>query len=451
MKTLTKSLCAALIAMLSSAVAAAEIPWPPELPGGKPSLVIEGEQLLKPKVELKEGVTIAKTPPRVEFHYYDCQTYEGKPWSVWGDGLVANGKYYSAVGDHLSPGGNAYVYEFNPESGILHKLTDLRSVLARPEGHYTPGKIHSALGMGQDGWIYFSTHRGSTKIALDPKNHFEGDWIMKVNPADGKAAVVAAQPLAMQCLPTGTLDAERMIWYAGSADGLNKKEPQFLAYDIRKGEILYTDGQGPYRAMMQSSSTGMMYFHGGSEPEGKGLSAERELYRFDPRKPGKPQKTGAKAGLRAASEETPQGTIYTIDGDGLWSFDVKTEKAESLGGTVVATKDYITSLDADPTGRYLYYIPGAHGGAENDGTPIVQYDVRSKSKKVICFLHPALEKATGYTPIGSFSSALSADGSTLFVTWNGAHSIADKTKKAPFQSVAMTAIRIPKSERQTSD
>ena len=187
--------------------------------------------------------------------------------------------------------------------------------------------------------------------------------------------------------------------------------------------------------------------NGGSEPEGKGRSAVREFYRFDPRKPGKPQKTGAKAGLRAASGETPQGIIYTLDGDGLWAFDVKTEKAEFLGGTVVATKDYITSLDADPTGRYLYYIPGAHGGAENDGTPVVQYDVRSKSKKVICFLHPALEKAGGYTPIGTFSSALSADGSTLFVTWNGAHRIPDKSKKAPFQSVAMTAIGIPESER----
>ncbi len=440
-----------LAALLLSAGAAEEIPWPPELPDGKTSVIIEGKQLLKPKVELKEGVTIAKTPPRVEFHYYDCQTYAGKPWSVWGDGFVANGKYYSAVGDHLSPEGNAYVYEFDPETDKLHKLTDLRSVLDRPDGHYTPSKIHSALGMGNDGWIYFSTHRGSTKVGLDPKNHFEGDWIMKVNPADGKAETVAAQPLAMQCLPTGILDSERMVWYAGSADGLNEKPPQFLAYDIAKGETLYTDGEGPYRAMIQSPSTGMMYFHGGPEPEGKGRSAERELYRFDPRKPGKPEEIGTKAGLRAASRETPQGIIYTVDGDELWAFDVKTENAKSLGGTAVATKDYITSLDADPTGRYLYYIPGAHGGSENDGTPIVQYDTRSNSKKVICFLHPALEKATGYIPIGSFSSALSEDGGTLFVTWNGAHKVPGKSKRVPFQSVAMTVIAIPESERKTND
>lgn len=242
MKYPTRSLLAAL---LVPADAAENIPWPPELPGGKASVVIEGKELLEPKVELKEGVTIARTPPRVTFRYDDCQTYPGKPWSVWGDGFVADGKYYSAVGDHLSPGGNAYVYEFDPESGKLRQLTDLRSVLNRPDGHYTPGKIHSSLGLGKDGWIYFSTHRGSTRVGLDPKNHFEGDWIMKVNPASGEAEIVAARPLAMQCLPTGILDQEHMVWYAGSADGLNESKPQFLAYDIGKNETIYSDGDLP--------------------------------------------------------------------------------------------------------------------------------------------------------------------------------------------------------------
>jgi hypothetical protein len=303
--------------------------------------------------------------------------------------------------------------------------------------------------MGKDGWIYFSTHRGSTKVGLDPKNDFEGDWIIKVDPGSGATEVVAAQPLPMQCLPTGMLDGERMIWYAGTADGLNKKGPQFLAHDVEGGKLLHAGNNGPYRAMILSKSTGMMYFHGGPLPEGKKRSGERELYRFDPRNPGEPTVIGAKVGLRAASEETREGKIYTVDGDALWVFDVETEKADLLGSSAVASKEYITSLDVDPSGRYLYYLPGAHGGAEKDGTPVVQYDLRKKTKKVICFLHPALEKATGYIPIGSFGYALSEDGGTLFVTWNGAHSVEKKAKRVPFQSVAMTAIEIPKDERKT--
>jgi hypothetical protein len=426
----------------------AEVPWPPELPGGKPTVVVESGELLEPITDLREGVVIAKTPPRVEFYYYDCQTYEGKPWSVWGDALFANGKYYSSVGDHRSPGGNAFVYEFDPASRKLRRLTDVRSVLGRPDGWYTPGKIHSSLGMGKDGWIYFSTHRGSTKVAMDPKNHYEGDWIMKVDPATGKSEVVSAAPLEMQCLPTGILDGGRMIWYAGTADGLNQKSPKFLAYDVESRKILHSDDHGPHRAMILSSSTGRMYFHGGPAGEGKGKAAGAELYRFDPSKPGAPEPIGTKVGLRAASSESPDGKVYTIEGDALWSFDVRTETATPLGPSAVGIPDYTTNLDIDPTGRYLYYIPGAHGGAEKDGTPVVQYDLRNRTRKVICFLHPALKRNAGYIPIGSFGSALSSDGSTLFVTWNGAHKIEKEGKRVPFQSVAMTAITIPESERK---
>ena len=178
--------------------------WPPALPEGKSVVVVEGERLLEAPVELREGVTVAETPPRVEFYYYDCQTYEGKPWSVWGDGIFADGIYYSAVGDHLSPEGNAFV--FDPEGDELRLLTDVRSVLERPEGWYTPGKIHSQLGMGKDGWIYFTTHRGSTRVAMDPANHFEGDSILRVHPDTGETEIVVENPLKMHCLPTGSLD-----------------------------------------------------------------------------------------------------------------------------------------------------------------------------------------------------------------------------------------------------
>jgi hypothetical protein len=448
MKYLTSSIALVVASTAALSFAADEVSWPPKLPGGKSFVTIQSPQLLKPAGDLQDGVTIAKTPPKVEFHYYDCQTYEGKPWSVWGDGLAIGDKYYSPVGDHLSPMGNAYVYEYDAKSKALKKIVDVRQVLKKPDGWYTPGKIHSQLGLGKDGCLYFSTHRGSTRVGLNPVNHFEGDWILRCNPETGKTEVVVHAPLKMQCLPTGSLDGERMIWYAGSADGLNQGEPQFLAYDVENGKTLYADDHGPYRAIILAKSTGKMYFHGEkSSPGNKGEGAN--LYRFDPEKPGKPQKIDAVVGLRAASGETPQGIVYTIDHDNLWAFDVKTEKAKHLGPTAVASKTYTTSLDTDPTGRYIYYIPGAHGGAENDGTPVVQYDTKTNKRKVICFLHPTLEKETGYIPIGSFGYALSPDGGKLYVTWNGAHDVAENARKVPFRSVAMTVIEIPASERVT--
>src|SRR5688500_4715014 len=85
-------------------VAESELTDPPKLPGGKEVVTDTSEAFLKPGETLREGVTIAKTPPTIDFMYYPGQDYAGKPWSNWGDSLVVNGKYYSAIGDHLAIG-----------------------------------------------------------------------------------------------------------------------------------------------------------------------------------------------------------------------------------------------------------------------------------------------------------------------------------------------------------
>ena len=105
--------------------------------------------------------------------------------------------------------------------------------------------------------------------------------------------------------------------------------------------------------------------------------------------------------------------------------------------------NYITSLDADPSGRYLYYIPGAHGGAERDGTPVVQFDVKTKQRKVIAFLTPFYREKYGCTPVGTFSSAIDEKGETLYVTWN-----VNRGTKA-WDSCGLTAIHIPASTVQS--
>ena len=205
---------------------------------------------------LREYVAIAKTPPKVDFLYFPCQTYEPKPgvWSVWGDGSFIGNTYFTAIGDHSHPGGNAFVYAYDSKSRKLKLLTDLRSVLKQPDGRYTPGKIHSELGLGTDGWLYFSTHRGSTKIAFHPTAQFKGDWILRHHRETSLTEIVAHAPLPMQCLPFGTLDPERLIFYAGTADGINEKEPQFLAYDLRQRKVLFSDPRGPARALIRAKS-----------------------------------------------------------------------------------------------------------------------------------------------------------------------------------------------------
>jgi hypothetical protein len=433
---------------------AAELTYPPQLPGGTTVVTLSTPAFLRSEAKLvthqgadaprspadtpRSPVVIAKTPPRVDFLYYPKQDYPGRPWSAWGDSLAANGQYYSSIGDHGAPGGNAFVYEYDPETKTIRCLVNVRETLKLPEGHYTPGKIHSRIDLGSDGWLYFATHRGSTRVTTD-KHHYEGDWIIRHHPRDKKTEIVAHGPAGKQCIPTSVLDAQRMIFYGGTAAAdYRDARVTFFAFDLKARKLLHSELDGPYRYFLFAKSTGRVYF----TPDD-----DQPLRRYDPGA-GSSARLDVRLGLRAATEETPEGCVYTVCRQGmLWRFHAKTEKAEQLGSAAVGTENYIATLDADPTGRYLYYVPGAHGGGYRDGTPIVQYDVRTKARKVLAFLYPALQKEVGYAPIGTYSLSVDARGERLYITWNGNRGGSDDRGRLNFDTCALTVVHIPESER----
>ncbi len=166
--------------------------------------------------------------------------------------------------------------------------------------------------------------------------------------------------------------------------------------------------------------------------------------RYDPARGGAPEKTGEAIGLRAATAEK----VYTVSkggkgtGAALWEFDTKTDRVEKLGDAAVGTQGYVASLAADSSGRFLYYVPGAHGGADADGTPVVQFDVKARTRKVIAFLHPFDARRYGCTLQGTFGTALDPADDKLNVTWN-----ASRSGKA-WDCCALTVIHIPEAERR---
>jgi hypothetical protein len=424
-----------------AAAPAAVLAYPPSLPGGKNVATDTTAEFLKPAGPLLEGVTVAKTPPTVDFLYYPGQTYEGKPWSNWGDSTAATGKYYASIGDHLAPQGNAFIYEYDAQTKSFRQLLDLAKLLNIPEGHYRPGKIHTRLDLGSDGWVYAGTHRGSPRVTTDAY-HYKGDWIVRCHPASGKAEIVAAAPIPKHCIPNATLDPDRLIFYGGTAAGEGGEEDgiQFFAYDVKSGKLLYSGPNGPARYMILARSTGRVYY-----VPGKGTTP---LMRYDPASGDPPQRIPGEIGIRAATRETPQGIVYTVSlGQGggeatLFAFDTRTEKIESLGPAAAGTQNYIAAMDADPSGRYIYYVPGAHGGSERDGSAIVQFDTKNRSRKVIAFLHPFYEKTYGLIPKGTYSVAVDGAGDKLYVTWN-----VSRGSRA-WDVCGLTVIHIPASERQ---
>src|SRR5205814_10310884 len=127
--------------------------------------------------------------------------------------------------------------------------------------------------------------------------------------------------------------------------------------DIRAKKLLYSGADGPARYMAFATSPGRVYYTSGTE--------EGPLMRYDPERGGAPVKLGGTIAIRAATQETPHGFIYTVSqgrkgtGPVLYALNTKTEEVETLGPAAVGSQGYIASLDADPTGRYLYYVAGA--------------------------------------------------------------------------------------------
>jgi hypothetical protein len=427
--------------------------WPPLLPGGK-TLASDVSPLFirKPDgVKLADSVLIAKSAPRIDFFYLPAQTYPGKLWSVWGDGTAVGTKYYTSIGDHNSPRGEAQVYEYDLKTKKVRLLMSVRKFLEKPgvmpgDMDYTPGKIHGRLDRGDDGRIYFSTHRGSTNDNTTDKRGYRGDHIYSINPVDGKAGIVAAFPVEKHTIPASVLDPQRMIFYGGTNPGndATDKNINFIAYDVKNRKLLKKAPDGFDRYAIWSSRTGCVYWKGAKKDRAK--YNYDGGYKYDPTT-NKITRLPQVPNVRAATHESSKGLVYgfTQDDNNIWAFNTKTETLANIGPAMVGVHSYVTSVDLDPaTERYLYYIPGAHGGAEVDGTPVIQYDLKTKTRKVIAFMSGFYKKTYQYSPDGTFSSALNADGSVLFVTWNGAR----ESPAKGWNTVAVTAIHIPASERQ---
>ena len=426
-----------------------EVTYPPRLPDGKEIVTDTSEVFLHAPASLRDDVAVADTPPTVDFLFYPGQDYPGKPWSNWGDGMAANGKYYSSIGDHLAIGtkgdgthgaGNAFVWEYDSQTKVLRQLVDLADVLRLPTGHYTPGKIHGRLDLGSDGWLYFSTHRGSPRAAID-KYSYQGDWILRSHPSTGRTEIIAHAPIPKHSVPTSILDPERLVFYGSTAAGpdAEQQDIQFFAYDIAGKRLIYAGGDGPARCIMLAQSTGRVYYVQGKD--------DGPLMRFDPATDAGPVEIrGSHIGARCATAETADGHIYTVSlgqraaNADVWSFDTRSETVHRMGTAAVGEEAYVASIDADPSGRYLYYVPGAHGGSFRDGSPVVRFDVVSGKKTVLAFLEPYYTNKYGFTLKGTYSTAVDPAGDKLYITWN----VSRGTRA--WDCCALTVIHLPKAE-----
>jgi hypothetical protein len=155
--------------------------------------------------------------------------------------------------------------------------------------------------------------------------------------------------------------------------------------------------------------------------------------------------------MRSASHESQQGYLYgtTQATNQLFRYAPAKDELVMLGPTWLKG-EYTTVMLLSPDERFLYYLPGSHGGAFKSGTPVIQYEIASGRRKVLAFLAAACEEQIGYVPAGTYGAKLSADGVTLYVNFNGHASDRwrpENMKPNGFGLCGFAAIELPAEER----
>ncbi len=440
---------------------AEDISWPPPLKEAKDGvLTVSGPELLAVPESVTKAVSdgkaapfvVARTAPKVWLAYHD-QLGPGaatrRLWSSWGDiGLAKGGPVYCAIGDHgLDQAGDArcFVYEWNPQTKKLRQIVDMGQVVPHKEGRPAWSKVHAKIDEGPDGRIYFSCTLNDGNRAKDPKYGFDdeltGGQLYVYDPASGKTTVLTNLP-KRRCTATSLLDRERNIWWCNLEAGEGNA---LWGLDLATLKPVYqgTDGQVSANRAFALTRDGQIVFNGASglcrlDPKTKQVTETKSKFEGSP-------------GMRCASRQTKDGSIFGVSHitNQLYRYQVEKDELTLLGINWLAG-EYTTVCELSPDERFVYFLPGSHGKAWTYGTPVVQYEIATGQRKVLAFLAPAVESHGDYVPAGTYGMKLSADGSTLFVNFNG-HPVEKfrpaKMKPIGFGLTAFAEIEIPASER----
>ena len=159
---------------------------------------------------------VASTVPTVDFVPYPRPTYEGRPWSQWGAALFAsNGKFYSAIRDHLGEDGNSYLYEYEPGAKKLRLVGNVDSAVNHVAGRWGHGKIHSQINEAGDDFIYMTSYWG-TRRGLEFDEHYRGSAILRY-PIEAVSDVAGGTALPPSTRQTGDVPTSKSSTPAATA------------------------------------------------------------------------------------------------------------------------------------------------------------------------------------------------------------------------------------------
>lgn len=370
--------------------------------------------------------------PRVRAAVYSRPDYEGNPWSQWGQGVVLeDGRFLSAIGDHQGRDGNSYLYVYDPAEQRLVRIGDVASLAGHDEGDWGYGKVHAPMVAGPCGEVYVASYWG-TRTDLEFGGSYQGDVLLRLDP-ERRTSESLGTVLDEHGVPSMAGWPAGGLLYAEAADP-ERFDPQrgaFVVIDMATGEQVFaTDDEEDHRGFraMAVDAEGRVTFSRTDGRLARWDPATGELGDLDVELPGE--------FLRAATPPAADGTVYLVtqEPDVLLALAPDGEVRE-LGDMA----GYTASVALSPDGERLWYVPGAHGDAADEGTPLIEVDTASGDQRVLVELDPLARDALDLSLGGTYNVAVDPKGEVLYLGMNAAEPGADDT----FGEVVLVVVDLP--------
>lgn len=370
---------------------------------------------------------------QVQGAIYPHPDYEGNPWTQWGQGIaLSDGRFYSAIGDHLGVDGNSYVFEYDPARGELSMVGDLLSYVDHQPGSWGYGKVHGQMAAGSCGEIYFTSYWG-TFNDLRFGGSYNGDLLFRIDPY-ARTIENLGVAVPMHGVPSLAASVEHHLVYGEAIDpasaAADADQGPFFVYDTESESVVF---QGPaiphvgYRNMIVDASGKAYYSIGGGR-----------LAVYDPATNATEDLPGVMPAdwLRASTYPSEDGWVYAVTDEPAVFFSLSPSGEIAEMGSA---RGYTTSMALDPDGSRFFYVPDAHGGAWVSGAPLVSVDTETGDETVLAELNPLVESTLGVRLGGTYSIAVSPSGDTLYIGMN----VGALGSEDGFGEVALLIVNLP--------
>jgi len=412
-----------------------------------------------------KDLVVAKTPPEIDFAIVPVEPrwvrvyhnqYESGWWGHYcqSEYNPENRKFYSAVADHGTYDAHLYMIEYDPVARKVKCLPEYNLSVGRDKTKFGDGIIHGWLDLYKSKdlprpnlWFCSYWAKFPEPSAQDYATGYDGGHIVSYDPATGEYVDYGA-PLPRTSWPFHRIDTQRGVLYAVSFRN------EFLVWNInsQKAEWAGYLPQGMLwqnRALMVDSKGGCAYTSNG-DPNDKLQRMIRYDYTtkhftlLDCHMPTNPV---AGARLRGHTRDRgPDGLFWCLTEAGeLFTFNPDSAEIVDKGLDWPGEARFACSIERSPGGRYLYYSLRS----DKNFSPVIQYDTKTGTKKVLAFLQSYYYEKYGYLLTGSYGLRLDDKGENIFIVWNGAFIQPTEKLGVDFWGhCSVMLVRIPPGERE---